>query len=293
MVSVVISTFNRRTLLDEAVASVVSQCYEDWEILVVDDASSDDTWEWVSGLGDDRIRRFRQAVNRERSAARNWGLTEARGELILFLDDDDRLVPGALRELVDLLAAYPEAVAAVGGRIKFRDGIYRVKIPHTPWRTCREIWPELTAAWGSVSGQNLYRTSVVREVGGYPENIVIVEDRKMWLDVAMLGPVALTPNYVMEYRDHGVSRVPANIKELRLSVLMPFLDSLSGEKAIRGRRARDFGVSLENAGESVWQHLITFLVDPKLAVSPLTGPLWLRGLGKALLAPFWRPRPLV
>jgi glycosyltransferase involved in cell wall biosynthesis len=292
LVSVVISTFNRRPLLEEAVASVVAQSYEDWEILVVDDASSDDTWEWLSALVDKRIRLFRQPVNKERSAARNRGLAEARGELILFLDDDDRLLPLALRELVDLLAEYPEAVAAVGGRIKFRDAVYRVKIPHTPWKTCREIWPELTAAWGSVSGQNLYRTSAVRAVGGYPEHVCIVEDRKMWLDVALIGPVALTPTYVMEYRDHGVSRVPANIKELRLSAFMPFLDSLQGEMAIRGRRAREFGAALESAGESVWRHLSAFWVDPKLALSPLTGPLWLISLAKALLAPVWRPRRL-
>ena len=292
LVSVVISTYNRRCLLEEALASVVAQSYENWEVLIVDDASSDDTWEWVSQITDPRVRRFRQEVNRERSAARNRGLAEARGELILFLDDDDRLLPGALRELVDLLAIYPQAVAAVGGRIKFRDAVYRVKIPHTPWKTCREIWPELTAAWGSVSGQNLYRSSVVRAAGGYPEDLSVVEDRKMWLQVAILGPVALTPTYVMEYRDHGVSRVPANIKDLRLSVFMPFLDSLQGEMAIRGRRAREFGADLEDAGESVWRHLRVFCVDPRLALSPLTGPLWLRGLAKALLAPVWRPRRL-
>jgi len=292
MVSVVISTYNRRALLEEAVASVAAQSYRDWELLIVDDASRDDTWEWLLGLGNERIRVFRQPVNRERSAARNRGLAEARGEWVMFLDDDDLLLPVALRTLLDLFTRYPRAIAAVGGRIKFRDGVYRVKIPHTPWTTCRVIWPELLAAWGSVSGQNLYRTEVVREVGGYREDMVIVEDRKMWLDIAMLGPVALTPERVMLYRDHGASRLPANIKELRLSVFLPFLASLPAERLACGRAARAFGASLENAGDSVWRHLQTLRISPRLAVSPLTGPLWLRGLAKALVSPFWRPKRL-
>jgi len=279
-------------LLAEAVASVQAQTYADWEMIVVDDASTDDTWRWLEGLADGRIRAFRQEVNRERSAARNRGLAEARGEFIMFLDDDDRLLPGALETLVKLLTRYPEAVAAVGARWKFRDGVYRVRIPHTAWTTCRVVWPEMVAAWGSVSGQNVYRTEVVRRAGGYPEDLSVVEDRKMWLDVALLGPVAFTPVPVMEYRDHGPSRVPANIKELRLSVFLPFLDALPAEKAGRGRRARAFGASLEEAGDSVWRHIRTFCIAPSLAVSPLTGPLWLRSFAKALLAPFWRPRRL-
>jgi glycosyltransferase involved in cell wall biosynthesis len=292
MITVVISTYNRLELLREAVASVRAQTYREWELVVVDDASGDGTWEWLRGEADERVRVFRQEVNRERSAARNLGLEEARGELVMFLDDDDRLLPGALAALAGLLKRYPEAVAAVGARVKFRDGVYRVAIPHTPWVTCREIWPELVAAWGSVSGQNLYRTAVVREVGGYPLWLNVVEDRKMWLDVAVKGPVALTPEAVMEYRDHGASRVPANIRELRLGVFLPFLEGLPAGMAERGRRAREFGAAMEEAGESVWGWAKAFWTDPGLAVSPLTGPLFARGLAKAILSPVWRPRQL-
>jgi glycosyltransferase involved in cell wall biosynthesis len=274
------------------VGSVRAQTFPDWELVVVDDASGDGTWEWLEGEAGERVRVFRQEVNRERSAARNRGLAEARGELVMFLDDDDRLLPGALETLAGLMARYPEAVAGVGARIKFRDGVYRVRIPHTAWETCRVIWPELVAAWGSVSGQNVYRTAVVREVGGYPLWLNVVEDRKMWLDVAVKGPVALTPVAVMEYRDHGASRVPANIRELRLGVFLPFLETLPGGMAERGRRARAFGAAMEAAGDSVWGWARAFWTDPRLAVSPLTGPLFARGLGKAILSPVWRPRKL-
>lgn len=292
MITVVISTYNRVALLREAVASVRAQTYGEWELVVVDDASADGTWDWLRGEAGERVRVFRQEVNRERSAARNRGLAEARGELVMFLDDDDRLLPRALETLAGLMARYPEAVAGVGARIKFRDGVYRVRIPHTAWETCRVIWPELVAAWGSVSGQNVYRTEVVREVGGYPLWLNVVEDRKMWLDVAVKGPVALTPVAVMEYRDHGVSRVPENIRELRLGVFLPFLETLPEGMAERGRRARAFGAAMEDAGDSVWRWARAFWTDPRLVVSPLTGPLFARGVAKAILSPIWRPRKL-
>jgi glycosyltransferase involved in cell wall biosynthesis len=292
MVSVVITTYNRRALLEEAMASVSAQTFEEWELIVVDDASTDDTWRWLKGLANERIRVFRQSVNKERSAARNRGLAEARGEYVLFLDDDDILLPNALHTLVGMFTRYPHAVAAVGARWKFRSGSYRVRIPHTAWTTCREIWPELVAAWGSVSGQNLYRTERVRTAGGYPENLAVCEDRKMWLDIALLGPVALTPIPVMEYRDHGPSRVPAQIKELRLGVFRPFLDALPADQRERGRRCRAFGAALEEAGDSPWRHWRAFLAAPALALSPLTGPLWLRSFAKALLSPVWRARQL-
>src|SRR5438876_3252 len=95
-VSVVIATRNRRALLAEAIATVFDQTFADWELLVVDDCSSDDTPRYLAGLDDTRIRIFRQTVPLERSAARNRGLREARGKFIMFLDDDDLLRPAAL-----------------------------------------------------------------------------------------------------------------------------------------------------------------------------------------------------
>lgn len=95
------------------------------------------TWHWLSALEYQVIHPLRQPVNRERSAARNRGLAAARGECVVFPDDDDRLLPGALQGLVDLLTRYPQAVAAAGRRVKFRDGGYRYAIPHSAWTTCR------------------------------------------------------------------------------------------------------------------------------------------------------------
>ena len=92
-VSIVIATRNRRAMLADAVNSVQTQAGVDWELIVVDDASTDDTWDFLSGLHDPRIRCFRQEKQYERSAARNLGLANSRSEFIIFLDDDDLLWP--------------------------------------------------------------------------------------------------------------------------------------------------------------------------------------------------------
>ena len=104
-VSVVIATRNRRGLLSEAIATVVDQTLSDWELIVVDDASEDDTAELLASIDDSRVRSLRQPAHGERSKARNLGLAEARGEFVMFLDDDDLLRPAALASLSAALAS--------------------------------------------------------------------------------------------------------------------------------------------------------------------------------------------
>lgn len=93
LVSVVIPTYERAQLLKRAIQSVLDQTYDKLDILVVDDASRDNTQEVVEGFDDPRIRYFRQQVNKGGSAARNTGIRAASGDYIAFLDDDDEWEP--------------------------------------------------------------------------------------------------------------------------------------------------------------------------------------------------------
>jgi glycosyltransferase involved in cell wall biosynthesis len=300
-VTVVVATFNRRELLEEAVASVAAQTLTRWELLVVDDASDDDTWSWLSSLRDERIRGFRQPVNKERSVARNHGLSAAKGRFVVFLDDDDRLRPRALELLAGAMRTRPAAVGAVGARWKFRPGVFATRIPHPRFPACRTIWPELLAGWSSVSGQNLFRTDVVRRIGGFAPDLTVVEDRKLLLDVAHGGPLVLLPDVVLEYREHDGQRRPDNIRELRRDVYRRFLSALGPADRRRGERACRSGSLADDAGDAYAHgdslraarlYLEAMRTSPSLAVSPLTGDLWARGLAKGLVAPVWRPRRL-
>ena len=86
--SIIIPTYNRAHLLPKAIESVVGQSFTDWELIIVDDGSTDNTQETISSIEDDRIRYIYQE-NSERSAARNNGINNSTGKWICFLDSDD------------------------------------------------------------------------------------------------------------------------------------------------------------------------------------------------------------
>ncbi len=103
MISLIMPTYNRRATIARAVASVLAQTYADWELVVVDDGSTDGTESVVRALGDRRVRFVRDEQNRGVTAAKNRGVDEARGDFIGVLDSDDELVPTALETLLGAL----------------------------------------------------------------------------------------------------------------------------------------------------------------------------------------------
>src|SRR6266480_804013 len=113
LVSVVLPTRDRRALLPRAIASVRCQTYPNWELLIVDDGSVDDTPALLAGISDKRLRTFR-AEGAGVCAARNIALAHARGELIAYLDDDNIMHPAWLKAVVWAFEQRPEAHALYG-----------------------------------------------------------------------------------------------------------------------------------------------------------------------------------
>lgn len=114
-VSVILPTYNRTRTLGAAVNSVLSQSFANFELIVVDDGSQEDVESLVKGIEDPRIRYIRRAVNGGAAAARNTGLSEARGQFIAFQDSDDLWLPGKLMKQVKLLSGMPRYVGAITG----------------------------------------------------------------------------------------------------------------------------------------------------------------------------------
>ena len=102
-VSVVIPTHNRVNLLSRAIQSVLNQTYKDFEIIIVDDASSDETGDMIENLSDPRIKYVRHVDNQGGAAARNTGIKHSRGSYIGFLDDDDEWLRTKLESQVEYL----------------------------------------------------------------------------------------------------------------------------------------------------------------------------------------------
>ena len=104
VVSAIITTFERVELLKRALQSVLSQSYTQLEILVVDDASSNnDASSMINDLNDDRIRLIKHEANKGVSAARNTGIKNARGEYVAFLDDDDIWLQDKIEQQLEVI----------------------------------------------------------------------------------------------------------------------------------------------------------------------------------------------
>ncbi|WP_415184797.1 glycosyltransferase family 2 protein [Phaeovulum sp.] len=114
-VSVVLPTYNRLLSLKVACESVLNQSYRDLELIVVDDASTENLRAMIDDLGDDRVRYLRHAQNGGASRARNTGLAAATGRFIAFQDSDDLWLPGKLERQMELMNSLPDSVGVVTG----------------------------------------------------------------------------------------------------------------------------------------------------------------------------------
>lgn len=111
-VSVIIPTYNRAHLIRKSLESVLNQTFDDFEIIVFDDGSTDDTEKVVKQFTDERIRCLRHEQNRGAAAARNTGIRAARGDYIAFLDSDDEWLPHKLAKQLTALQSAPASVGA-------------------------------------------------------------------------------------------------------------------------------------------------------------------------------------
>lgn len=183
-VSVIIPTYNRAQLVCRAIRSVLGQSYGDFEILVVDDASTDDTEAKVKALGDTRIRYLRQRENQDVSAARNRGMRAARGQFIAFLDSDDEWLPEKLELQLRVMRKAPQTVGLVytGEIARHDDGSERIRLPVHRGDVLEALL--LLNITGAGSTSVLMRRDVVRVVGFFDETIPAMEDYDYWIRVA-------------------------------------------------------------------------------------------------------------
>lgn len=113
LVSVIIPTFNRAYVLPRAVESVLKQDFKEFEIIIVDDASNDDTQKTVHGFDDSRIKYIRLVQNLGAAAARNAGIAASRGRYIAFQDSDNVWIEGKLKKQMEIFTQLPERVGVL------------------------------------------------------------------------------------------------------------------------------------------------------------------------------------
>lgn len=112
-VSIIIPTYNREDLIILAIESILKQTYQDFEILVIDDASTDKTAEVIREINQSKVRYFQLSTNSGQCVARNYGLSRAKGEFVAFLDSDDTWLPEKLEKQIALFDKGSERLGAV------------------------------------------------------------------------------------------------------------------------------------------------------------------------------------
>jgi glycosyltransferase involved in cell wall biosynthesis len=185
LISVIIPTYNRAKFVCEAINSVLRQSYDDFEILVVDDGSNDNTHEKLSGYGN-KIRLIKQE-RKGVSSARNRGITEAEGKYIAFLDSDDLFSKRKLELQMDLIKKTGDCHICYTNEKWFLDGVYKNQLArhkkYSGWIFERTL-PLCIVSPSSV----VIERSVINRCGGFDEKFVVCEDYEFWIRLSLYYP---------------------------------------------------------------------------------------------------------
>jgi glycosyltransferase involved in cell wall biosynthesis len=205
LVSVVIPTYNAPALLLETLATVLAQTFADFEVVVIDDGSTDDTLARLAAVGDPRLRVLTQP-NQGIGRARNRGLREARGRYVAFLDHDDLWDPQKLAVQVDFMERHPQCVACgVPWRLSDGDSTIPADFP-----SCRDAEQILTdplrsqarTGWTLTTSALMVRRDAVAGIE-FGEQRNTIEDVPFYIGVMLRGPVGLPGDRpLMIYRVH-------------------------------------------------------------------------------------------
>lgn len=217
--SVVIPAYNYARFLPDCLRSVAAQDVPGLEVLVVDDGSTDDTAAVVAAHPGVR---YLHQENRGLSAARNRGLAETHGELVLFLDADDLLAPASLGPRRDFLLARPDCQLAVCRNRQFSTPPGQPPRPGAPWHLARNRLAErLCHANIAPPHAFLGRRTLLERLGGFDTGLRACEDYDFWLRALAAGAVPVhCPRGLVYYRKHAASMSADDGNQLRHDALL-------------------------------------------------------------------------
>lgn len=222
MISVIIPLYNKADSIAKALESVLTQTYRDFEVVVVDDGSTDDGAAIVKQCTDPRIRLIRQA-NAGVSAARNRGIAEAKGEYVAFLDADDEWMPEFLEEIVILQREFPECKAQATNYIFNSRGVKSQtilrKIPFKGEHGVLTNYFEVASCSHPpvCSICVCIERTLLQEIGGFPLGIKSGEDLLTWARIAVRTNWAYSLKAYAQYNFDRISikdtptRIPEEI----------------------------------------------------------------------------------
>jgi glycosyltransferase involved in cell wall biosynthesis len=200
LVSIILPTYNGSRFLDRAIQSIVNQTYSNWELIVVDDASADDTPDILRRyvISDQRIRSTRHSSNLRLPRALNTGFAQAQGDYLTWTSDDNYYRPEALNEMVGFLETHPEVDLVYTDFTQVDDEEKVVQCVNV-------AEPEALLQQNCVGPCFLYRRQVRDAVGDYSPDHFLAEDYDYWLRVSAKFILAPFHRDLYFYRLHKAS----------------------------------------------------------------------------------------
>lgn len=290
-VSVLIPTYNRAELIVESLESVFDQTFSDYEIIVIDDGSTDNSKMILASLIESNKIRYIYQKNAGAAAARNTGIKHARGKYVAFLDSDDLYYPDKLLKQVKFLDNHPEAYIVhsdfskfdnLGNDLGVRDTSY-----FSGW-----IYPHILLHWSMLMAIPcvMVKRNIFEQIGLFDESLTYSEDLDLWARIAMKFPFHRIPIPLVRIRDHKQS-ISSNRSTAQNSIIYlekAFVRDPGLGKHFRNRSVAKMyayiGLNLLGNGSKEQMKNVRRLVKSSLIHWPFEPSAWLGILG-SLLSP--------
>jgi hypothetical protein len=206
-ISIILPTFNRLKYLRPAVDSVFAQTFADWELLIADDGSDEETKAYLKGLESlPRVKLIWLSHSGNPSAVRNAAMREARGDYIAFLDSDDTWMPAKLERQINVLKAGSHCGWIYTGYVRIDDAGETKTLPSPkPWIPYRgAIFEQLLRLEAAVAtAAVLVERQLLAQAGGFDEELLMFEHYDLWLRLARYSEVELIDEPLTCLRSHG------------------------------------------------------------------------------------------
>lgn len=208
-VSIIVPTFNRANMLRETLESILQQTFQDFEIIIMDNCSSDNTEPMINSYNDERIRYFKHQNHGILAINMNYGMKQARGEYIAFCDDDDLWMPDKLeKQIAEFQKDDQVALVCTNGIVFNENGDVGVAIKS---KLTDRDFTMIALLWNNtvISSSILLKKSVINEVGMMDEEPEIfgAEEYSLWIRIAKIYKVKYIDLPLIKYRTHvGVFR---------------------------------------------------------------------------------------
>ncbi len=234
-ISVVVPTYNSEKFVCRAIDSILRQTYSPYEIIVVDDASSDNTVNVVQKRFGDKIRLLKNQTNQGAAATRNVGIKAARGDWIAFLDSDDEWMPNHLECVVEIITKY--SLKWCCGQ--FQRFFKNVVMPRTEsWKSLFKhdaIFENFFVAWGAsppiITSGMVINKKMILKAGLFKTSLPVAEDIDMWFEIAHEAPrigLTSTPTVYHKLRPDSLCSTHVERAELLLGLLKRHLNIAAG-----------------------------------------------------------------